>query len=337
MTELGVAAERGGSAGDAGLLLAYAYPDRIGLMRGGTGRFVLSGGRGAFLADLQPLSQAPCLVAAELDAGEREARIFLAAPLARADLEAQLGGLVEVEDVVRWDAREEAVVARRERRLGALLLEAARLTAPDPGQVLAALLEGLRAAGPAALPWSKAAAGLRERAEFVRRHLGEAEPGWPALDDATLMATLEDWLAPWLAGITRLAQAGAVDLHAALVARLGHERLKRLDSLAPTHLVVPSGSRIPIDYSDPEAPGFAVRLQEVFGLAGTPAVAGGRVPLTISLLSPAQRPVQVTRDLASFWQRGYAEVRKELKGRYPRHYWPEDPHTATATHRVRPR
>jgi ATP-dependent helicase HrpB len=335
--ELGVAAAQGGSTNEAGLLLAFAYPDRIGLLRGGSGRFVLSGGRGAFLADAQPLSQAPCIVAAELDAGEREARVYLGAPLAREDLEAHLGDLIETAEVVRWDAREGAVVARRERRLGALLLGESRLAAPDAERVLAALLEGLRGAGPQALPWSKAAAGLRERAEFVRHHLGAAEPDWPALDDPTLMATLEGWLAPWLDGVTRLAQLGSVDLHAALTARLGHERHLRLEALAPTHLAVPSGSRIPIDYSDPDAPGFAVRLQEVFGLEATPRVAGGRVPLTISLLSPAQRPVQVTRDLASFWQRGYAEVRKELKGRYPRHYWPEDPHTATATHPVRPR
>jgi ATP-dependent helicase HrpB len=335
--ELGVAQERGGSTAQAGLLLALAYPDRIGLKRGGSGRFVLSGGRGAFLADLQPLSQADCIVAAELDAGEREARIFLGAPLAREDLEAHLGRLIEEREVVCWDAREGAVVARRERRLGALLLDESRLAAPDPERVLAALLEGLRVAGLQVLPWSKAASSLRERAEFARRHLGASEPDWPALDDATLTATFEAWLAPWLEGITRLTQLGSLDLHAALAARLGHERQRRLESLAPTHLSVPSGSRIPIDYSDPDAPGFAVRLQEVFGLTETPRVAGGRVPLTISLLSPAQRPVQVTRDLGSFWQRGYAEVRKELKGRYPRHYWPDDPHTATPTHRVRPR
>ena len=335
--ELGVAAARGGSTDRSGLLLAFAYPDRIGQRRGGSGRFLLSGGRGAFLADVQPLSQAPCLVAAELDAGEREARIFLAAPLARENLEAHFADRIETRDVVRWDAREGAVVARRERRLGALLLEESRLAAPDPDQLRAALLEGLRAAGPQALPWSKAASGLRERAEFVRRHLGSAEPDWPALDDAALVDGLEDWLVPWLGGVTRLAQLGSVDLYAALAARLGHERVRRLESLAPTHLSVPSGSRIPVDYSDPDAPGLSVRLQEVFGLTETPRVAGGRVPLTISLLSPAQRPVQVTRDLESFWQRGYAEVRKELKGRYPKHYWPEDPHTATPTHRVRPR
>lgn len=334
---LGVAPRRGGRTDEAGLLLALAYPDRIGLRRGGTGRFLLSGGRGAFLADLQPLSQAPCIVAAELDAGEREARIFLAAPLARADLEGALADRLETREVIRWDAREGAVLARRERRLGALLLEESRLEAPDPDAVAGAFLEGLRSAGPAALPWSRAAASLRERAEFARRHLGGTEPDWPALDDDTLMARLEDWLSPWLGGVTRLAQLGSLDLHAALAAHLGHERLRRLDSLAPAQLVVPSGSRIPIDYSDPDAPGFAVRLQEVFGLAETPRVAGGRVPLTISLLSPARRPVQVTRDLASFWQRGYAEVRKELKGRYPKHFWPDDPRAATPTSRVRPR
>ncbi len=335
--ELGVTAGRGGSTQQAGLLLALAYPDRIGSRRGGAGRFLLSGGRGAFLAEMQALSQADWLVAAELDAGEREARIFLAAPLAREDIDAGLAALVGESEVIRWDAREGAVLARRERRLGALLLDESALAAADPGRVLGALLEGLRGAGMQALPWTKAATALRERAEFVRRHLGDAEPDWAALDDGSLMDSLADWLAPWLDGVTRLSHLGSVDLHAALAARLGHARLRRLDELAPTHLAVPSGSRIPIDYSDPDAPAFAVRLQEVFGLVETPRIAGGRVPLTISLLSPAQRPVQVTRDLGSFWRSGYAEVRKELKGRYPRHYWPEDPHSATATRRVRPR
>jgi ATP-dependent helicase HrpB len=334
---LGVEQLRGPPTGDAGLLLALAYPDRIGARRGGTGRFVLAGGRGAFLADLQPLSQAEFIVAAELDAGEREARIFLAAPLERAAIDRHLGSLIETVEVIRWDGREGGVIARRERRLGAILLEESRLPAPDPALVKAALLAGLREAGLGALAWSRAATSLRERAEFVRHHLGPQEPDWPAFDDATLTAALEDWLAPWIKGVTRLEQLGRVDLHGALSARLDHAQRRRLESLAPPQLTVPSGSQIAIEYADPAAPSVAVRLQEVFGLAETPRIAAGRVPLTLKLLSPAQRPVQVTRDLASFWQRGYAEVRKELKGRYPKHYWPEDPYAAEPTHRVRPR
>jgi ATP-dependent helicase HrpB len=320
----------------AGLLLALAYPDRIGAGRG-DGRFLLSSGRGAFFREVQPLTRQPFIVAAELDAGEREARIFLAAPLSRADIDEHLGHLVAVAEVIRWDAAEAAVLARRETRLGAILLDQARLDGADPDRLLAAMLEGIRSIGLQALPWSRAAKALRERAEFVRLHLHRDEPDWPALDDASLASTLETWLAPWLDGVTRRSHLERLDLHAALAAALGYRRQQEIDRLAPTHLDVPSGSHVPIDYSDPEAPSISVRLQEVFGLLETPRVAGGRVALTLQLLSPARRPVQVTRDLASFWARGYAEVRKELKGRYPKHYWPDDPLTATATRKVRPR
>ena len=318
-----------------GVLLAAAYPDRIGASRG-DGRFLLSGGRGAMFREPQPLSRSPYIVAAELDAGEREARIFLAATLGRADIEARLPELLRSEEVIRWDADERTVVARRERRLGAILFDEARLDDADPGRLLAAMLEGVRQLGVAALPWSAGARSLRQRAEFLRRHVHADDPEWPALDDASLMRDLEAWLAPWLEGVTRPSHLERLDLRAMLGARLSHAQQQEVERLAPTHLAVPSGSRIPIDYSDPDAPFVAVRLQEVFGLMSTPRVAGSRVPLTLHLLSPARRPVQVTRDLESFWNRGYAEVRKELKGRYPKHYWPEDPFSATATRRMRP-
>jgi ATP-dependent helicase HrpB len=325
-----------GEEDSAGLLLALAYPDRIGMARHES-RFLLSGGRGAFFREAQSLSRQRFIVAAELDAGEREARIFLAAPLRATDIDEHLGDLVSQSDVIRWDTTESAVLARRERRLGALLLEEARLDGPDPDRVLAAMLEGIRALGLQALPWTRAATSLRQRAEFLRRHLHADNPDWPALDDATLAARVEEWLAPWLDGITRRSHLERLDLHAVLSSRLGYDRQQEIERLAPTHLTVPSGSRIPIDYADPEAPCVSVRLQEVFGLIETPRVALGRVPLTLQLLSPAQRPVQVTRDLESFWTRGYAEVRKELKGRYPKHYWPDDPLTATPTRKLRPK
>ena len=319
-----------------GVLLALAYPDRIGMLRG-DGRYLLSGGRGAFLRDAQAMSRQPFIVAAELDVGAREARIFLAAALPRADIDRHLPSMIASNEVMRWDPGEEGVVARCETSLGALLVETARLERPDPARVLEAMLEGVRQLGLGALPWSRAAVSLRERAEFVRRHAHAEDPEWPALDDESLAAQTGDWLAPWLDGITRRSQLARLDLHEVLAARFSHRQRQEIERLAPTHLEVPSGSRIPIDYGDPDAPFVAVRLQEVFGLGTTPLVAGGRVPLTLQLLSPAQRPVQVTRDLASFWSRGYAEVRKELKGRYPKHYWPEDPATATATRRVRPK
>jgi ATP-dependent helicase HrpB len=320
----------------AGVLLALAYPDRIGAARG-DGRFLLSGGRGAMFRETQPLSRQAYLAVAELDAGEREARIFLAASLSRADIDAHLGHLLSERDVIRWDAGQRAVIARRERRLGAILLDEARLEAPDPSQVIGAMLDGVRQLGLAALPWTRAATALRERAEFARRHVQADDASWPALDDASLSAQLEDWLGPWLAGVTRRPHLDRLDLHAILGAWLGHQRLRDLERLAPRQLVVPSGSRIAIHYADPEAPHAAVRLQEVFGLKATPRLAGGKVPLTLHLLSPAQRPVQVTRDLESFWARGYAEVRKELKGRYPKHAWPDDPLSAAPTRGVRRR
>ena len=323
-------------AGACGVLLALAYPDRIGAGRG-DGRFLLAGGRGACFRDVQPLTRERFIVAAELDAGEREARIFLAAPLALADIEQHLGQLLANVDVIRWEASEGAVLARRETRLGAILLEEQRLADADPERLLAAMIEGIRSMGLQSLPWTRAAISLRERAEFIRRHLHREYPDWPALDEASLADDLDTFLGPWLDGITRRAHLAKLDLHAALAARLGHRRLQDMDRLAPAHLEVPSGSRVPIDYSDAEAPSVSVRLQEMFGLLETPRIAGGRVALTLQMLSPAARPVQVTRDLASFWARGYPEVRKELKGRYPRHYWPDDPLTATATRRVRPR
>ena len=199
------------------------------------------------------------------------------------------------------------------------------------------MLTGVRELGLGALPWSKAARALQTRVAFLRTVLPPADAAaWPDLSDAALAATLEAWLGPYLDGIVRRDHLARLDLASILGARLDHALQQSLERLAPTHLTVPSGSRLPIDYgSDP--PRISVRLQEVFGMAATPRVAGGRVALALELLSPAQRPVQVTRDLASFWTRGYAEVRKELKGRYPTHYWPDDPTQAEPTARVRPR
>ncbi len=323
-------------AEDAGPLLALAYPDRIGFSRGAEGRYLLANGRGAQFRGPQPLARSEFIVAAEVDAGERESRIFLAARLSRAQIEERLGALLQEVTVVGWDARAMAVAARRERRLGAIVFDHVALM-PDPERTLAAMIDGVRQLGPGALPASPAADSLRQRVAFVRRHLREAAADWPDFSDAALEATLEEWLAPWLDGMSRASHLATLDLHAILQARLGHSRSTRLDELAPTHLTVPSGSRVRIDYADPEVPAVAVRLQEIFGLTQTPRLAAGRVPLTFRLLSPAHRPVQVTRDLESFWARGYAEVRKELKGRYPKHSWPEDPHTAAPTRRAKPR
>jgi ATP-dependent helicase HrpB len=322
-----------GSPEAAGVLLALAYPDRIAQRRaGGGGRFLLRNGRGAAFAHPQPLAEAAYLVAAELAGHGRESRVFLAAPLELAELEAHFADQIETEESVAWDAEAGAVRARRRERLGALVLRESHLADADPEQVAAALLAGIGERGTAALPWSRGARQLQERLIFLRH----ADPSWPDASEAGLLAGLETWLAPHLHGVTSLAGLARLDLGAILEAMLAWDQRRRLDEQAPTHIDVPSGSRIPVDYSDPEAPVLAVRLQEVFGWTETPRIAAGRVPLTLHLLSPAHRPVQVTRDLASFWRTTYFDVKKDLKGRYPKHYWPDDPLAATATHRARP-
>ena len=325
----------GGGDDDAGRLLAFAYPDRIAQSRGAGGRYLLAGGRGARLTDVQSIGQAEFLVVADLDAGDREALIRLAAPLRRNTLETDFAELIEHRERFEWDAREQAVIAQDERWLGAIRLGERRLENPDSARMTGALLDGIRELGLEALPWTKEARALRQRLVFARDVDARAQQPWPDVSDAALSATLDTWLAPWLTGMSRRDHLARLDMSAIIGGLLQWNQRQRLDEIAPTHLQVPSGSRIPIDYSG--APSVAVRLQEVFGLAATPAIGGGRVPLTLQLLSPAHRPVQVTQDLASFWARGYAEVRKELKGRYPKHYWPDDPTTAVATARVRPR
>ena len=321
----------------AGLLLSEAYPDRIGRRRGTTPRYVLSNGRGAAFSGPDSLSQHEFLVVADLDGGDREARIHLAAAVGREALLERLDGEVVTVERIEWDARQERVVAQRERRFQALVLDEAVVPKPDPLRAVPAMLAGIRAMGLECLPLPRAADSLLTRIEFLRRVLPPLDAAeWPDCSDAGLLATLDEWLGPYLEGVLRREHLARLDLAAILSARLDYGRTRELDRLAPTHLVVPSGSRIPIDYgSDP--PRVAVRLQEVFGLAATPTVAGGRVALALELLSPARRPVQLTSDLESFWSRGYAEVRKELKGRYPKHYWPDDPRSAVATARVRPR
>jgi ATP-dependent helicase HrpB len=197
----------------------------------------------------------------------------------------------------------------------------------------------VRELGIAALPWDREARDLQGRIEFVRGELGGGAEGagWPAVSDTALLESLESWLAPWLEGVTRREQLKSVPLQQALLARLSFEQRRQLDQWAPTHLALPGGMRVRVDYLDENAPLVSVRLQEVFGLATTPHLGRSRVPVTFRLLSPAQRPVQVTRDLASFWRGAYAEVRKDMRGRYPRHYWPEDPLTAAPTRGVRRR
>ncbi|MEO8223198.1 MAG: ATP-dependent helicase HrpB, partial [Gammaproteobacteria bacterium] len=317
---------------EVGWLLALAYPDRIARTREhGSGRYLLSNGRGAFFAAPQSLARSDFLVIPELEGGEKEARIQLAAPVSAAELEQHFAGSISSTSEVRWDSRERAVVARRQRRLGALVLADESLRQPEPALVTAAMLAGLRELGLGTLPFTPDLRQWQARVLLCGRVEPEAVEPWPDVSDGALLATLESWLTPWLDGVSRATHLARVDLAGALRGLLPWARQQRLDELAPTHLTVPSGSHVPIDYLDGPVPSLSVRLQEVFGLDATPRVGGGRVPVLLKLLSPARRPVQVTQDLASFWTGAYHEVRRELKGRYPRHYWPEDPHQAEPT------
>jgi ATP-dependent helicase HrpB len=238
---------------------------------------------------------------------------------------------------IHWDERAGAVSAKRERRLGALLLESSEMRDPDPDAVKAAVLTGLKQTGIAALPWTKELRQWRARVMLMRQCAVASAAPWPDLSDQALAQTLDEWAPPWIMGLTRREHFSRLDLGNALHSFITRTQEAILGREAPTHFTVPSGSHIPIDYLDGENPTLSVRLQELFGLSETPTVAGGKLPLLLKLLSPAGRPVQITRDLVSFWNRGYHDVKKDLKGRYPKHYWPDDPYTAQATRRARPR
>jgi ATP-dependent helicase HrpB len=334
---LSAAQDENADAAQAGLLLALAYPDRVGLQRApGDNRYLLASGRGARLHESEMRLRQPCLVAASLDAGEIEGLIHLAAPLDVGVLREHFGAHIRREDVVRWDAQQQAVIARREERFGALVLEARPLQREaDAEQVGAAMLDGIRRLGLDALPWTREAREWQARVLSLRAWL--PDEAWPDLSDAALLATLGEWLGPYLDGVTRREHLARLDLSSILKARLDWDAARRLEEGAPTHIAVPSGSRLRLEYAADEPPVLRVKLQEMFGCADTPRVAFGRVPVTLHLLSPAQRPIQVTQDLRGFWERTYAEVRKELKGRYPKHPWPDDPWSATPTARARPR
>jgi ATP-dependent helicase HrpB len=341
LRQLGTATDsspsRAASSGSIGGLLALAFPDRIGRRRaGGEGRFTLTNGRGAHFPGPQPLSRQELIVAVDLDDRERDARIRLAAPLSREDIDEHMGPHLVRSDSVEWNAREQAVLARRVLKLDGLVLEESALPEVPREEARAAMLEGIRELGIDSLPWSRETRDLQARVGFVRG-LGRDYERWPDLADGALAGALGEWLAPWLDGITRRGHLARVPLLEALLARLSWDERRELDTLAPTHLAVPSGSRIHIDYVDESAPVVSVRLQEVFGLETTPRIGGGRVPVTFKLLSPAQRPVQVTRDLAGFWRGSYADVRKDMRGRYPKHYWPENPLEAEPVRGVRRR
>ena len=315
-----------------GALVALAYPGRVAQRRGGQGQYRLVNGRGAALAPEDPLSREPYLAIADLDDAGRDARVFLAAAIDRAEIEALFADRIETTEEIVWDERAEAVTAARRVKLGALVLDETKSETGGAEARAAAMLAGIRLMGLDCLPWTPGLRSFQARNRFLHR----LDPSWPDFSDETLLAGLETWLAPFLGNSSRRAHLARIDLAAVLSARLDWAQQRKLESLAPTHLDVPSGSRIALDYGvDP--PVLAVKLQEMFGQVETPTVGGGKVPVVVHLLSPAGRPLQVTQDLGNFWRSGYAAVRSELRGRYPRHPWPEDPLTAPPTRRTKAR
>lgn len=305
-----------------GMLLAWAYPDRIAMRRRPEGGYLLAGGRGALFARPEPLSAHEFLVAAHLDGGRESARIFLAAPYSRQELQSQFAAHMLQQDSIAWDRGARAVLSRRQRLFGSLMLEDRPLQDPDPAEAARVFLEGIAREGLGLLPWTRELRAWQARVLFLRRALPEEE--WPDVSDAGLRQTMAHWLLPYVQGMSRAEHLQRLNLKAALHSIITRHWQQRLAELAPTHLSVPSGSHIALDYSGDE-PVLAVRLQELFGLKETPVIAAGRIPVTVHLLSPAMRPVQVTRDLASFWAGAYFEVKKELLARYPKHHWPDDP------------
>jgi ATP-dependent helicase HrpB len=315
-----------------GVVLAYAYPDRIGRRRDYSSRYLLSNGRGAILNEGDPLSTHEYIVAAHLD-GAREARIFMAAGIHREHLMQYHGDIIQPHTRVQWDDRHACVQARVQQRIGEVVIDDAPLLDVDPDAVLAALLEGIRLRGLACLPWNAAARALQARMQFMHEQLDRS---WPDVSDAALLAALENWCQPYLVNMSRLSHLARLDLSAILLAQLSWQQQQQLEQQLPTHISVPSGSRIRVDYSH-FPPVLAVRLQEMFGLADTPRIAQGKIAVLLHLLSPAQRPVQITQDLAGFWQSSYHDVKKDLKGRYPKHHWPDNPLQAQATSRIKKR
>ena len=316
------------------VLLALAYPDRIALQRGARGHFLLRSGAGAMMDAHHALAGQEMIVAAELGGHGRNATIHLAAPISRADVELHFATQIETLTTLDYDAAAASVRAKEVRRLGAIILTERPAREITSDALTAALLDAVRRHGLDILPWTAHTRALRQRLAFLH-HYDAAS--YPDVSDHALIDTLEEWLQPRLSGHVKGDALRRVDVAEALLGRMDWNARSAIDRLAPTHMEVPSGSRIAIDYADPAAPVLAVRLQEMFGAADTPRIAGGRVPLTLHLLSPARRPVQVTRDLASFWRAAYFDVRKDLRGRYPKHYWPDDPLEAEATRRTRPR
>ena len=322
----------------AGMLLALAYPERVAKNCGGAaGAFVLVNGRGAQVDPASPLAREPYLAVAELTGSAAAGRILSAAPIALAEIEARFADRIVARDEITFDPATASLRVRRLRRLGAIALTEQPMPVVATEEAAHLLAAGVARLGIGRLPWTKPLSQWRDRVMFLRQaFVQQAQPdAWPDLSDAVLAADME-WLASIFAGKSSLAELSADEFAAALAARLPYPLQRRLGAEAPTHFAAPTGSQVPIDYEAEGGPRIAIRVQELFGLDRHPSIAGGRIPLLVELLSPAHRPVQMTRDLPGFWRGSYSAVRAEMRGRYPKHPWPEDPITATATRRAKP-
>jgi ATP-dependent helicase HrpB len=326
---------QGGEELSVGALLALAYPERIAKNRGGAaGAFLLANGRGANIDPASPLAREPFLAVAELAGTAAQGRILSAAPITLAEIERRFSDRIEAREDIAFDAASASLRGRRSRRLGAMALSDQPMPVVADDSTAQKLADGIAGLGIGRLPWTKSLQQWRDRVMFLRASEGEE---WPDLSDAALAQTVSAWLTPVLAAKTALGDITADELNTAVRALLPWPLQRRLDAEAPTHFAAPTGSQVPIDYEAEGGPKIAIRVQELFGLDRHPAIAGGKAPLLIELLSPAHRPVQMTRDLPGFWRGSYAAVRAEMRGRYPKHPWPENPIAAPATRRAKPR
>ncbi len=324
---------KNGEAASAGLLLIHAWPDRVAKARGERGRFVLANGSGAMVDAADPLAGEAWLVVADLQGKAQNARITAAAAVDEADIRAALSDRIETRRETNFDRERRAVRVRETARLGAITLSERMLPAPSGTDADRAIIDALREHGLSLLDWGKDGETLRQRLGWLYRGLGAP---WPDVSDAALLEHLDDWLLPFLSGKASLTAIDPAMFSSGLMALVPHELQRKIGTLAPTHFDAPSGSHVPIRY-DGEWPVLAIRVQELFGLDRHPAIANGTVPLTLELLSPAHRPIQTTRDLPGFWRGSWADVRTDMRGRYPRHVWPENPLLAAATARAKPR
>lgn len=331
--QAGASSAHASEPSSAGFLLLSAWPDRVARARGERGRFVLANGSGATLDPADPLAGETFLVVADMQGKAQNARISAAASVREDEIRDRLGGQMERLRETTFDRERRAVRVRETLRLGAVILSQSMLPAPGGADADRAIIEALREHGLSLLNWSKEAQALRARLRWLHQGLGSP---WPDMSDAALLAGLDEWLSPFLTGEASFARIGPSVVQAGLMSLVPHDLQRRIASLAPTHFDAPSGSHVPIDYEG-DQPVLSIRVQELFGLDRHPAIADGKAPLTLELLSPAHRPIQTTRDLPGFWRGSWSDVRADMRGRYPKHVWPENPLSATATSRAKPR